>query len=484
MNYHSRYAGLRQPVETCLIGAGAFGVSFIAQSRATPLVSARIAVDVTAEAAGQALAAAGIPRGDIRLCATEAEARLAFGQGHAVAAATLETVMPLPFSLVVEATGHPEAGARHALAAIEARRHVLLVTKETDSVAGPMLAHLASEAGVGITPVDGDQPSLLIDLVTWAQTLGFRILAAGKSSEYDFVFDPATGLVTSNGQTASLPGLGEWWNPAARGIAQVAAAREAELATAFPLRAVPDLCEMCIVANVTGLTADRPGFHAPVARIPEVAGLLRQGHGGLLGGEGRIDVFHHLRQADEASFAGGVFVIVACEDAGSWQVLAEKGHAVSADGRTAMIYLPRHLLGLEAATSILDLAGLGQSAYGPAYRPHVDLVAVATRDLAAGEMLTAKGHHHTIDGVGAEIRTASPIADDRTAPYYLVANRQLARPVRAGEPVRISDLAVDSASPLLLLRERQDSVFLSPGDRSGAGRQHVPHSPVSGEPQS
>ena len=50
--------------------------------------------------------------------------------------------------------------------------------------------------GVICTPVDGDQPSLLIDLVTWAEVLGMDIIAAGKSSEYDFVFDPASGNVT------------------------------------------------------------------------------------------------------------------------------------------------------------------------------------------------------------------------------------------------------------------------------------------------
>lgn len=461
MNYHSRYASLRDPIVTCLTGAGAFGISFIAQSRATPLVSARIAVDVTAEAAAQAFAAAGIPRADIRLCLTQAEAKLAFAQGHAVAAASLDVVMPLPFQILVEATGHPEAGARHALTAIEARRHVLLVTKETDSVAGPVLARLANEAGVGITPVDGDQPSLLIDLVTWAQTLGFRILCAGKSSEYDFVFDPDTGHVSSNGLVARLPGLREYWHLGDRSLSAVAAAREGELAKAFPLRAVPDLCEMAIVANVTGLTADRPDFHAPVARIPDVAGLLRPEHGGLLSGAGCVDVFHHLRLADEASFAGGVFVVVSCDDAGSWRVLAEKGHAVSADGKSAMIYLPRHLLGLEAATSILDLVGLGQSAYGPAYRPQVDLVAVATRDLAAGEMLTAQGHHHTIDGVGARILPASPLNADKTAPYYLVANRPLTRPVPAGQTIRLSDLAIDTSSELLKLRQKQDATFLA-----------------------
>ena len=460
MNYHTRYAAVREPISTCLVGGGAFGQSFLAQARFIRKLSARIAVDLTAEAAGKALEAAGFAKADIRLCTTPAEARAAFDAGHAIAAGRLDTVIGLPFRMLVEATGHPEAAAQHALMAIAAQRHVLLVTKETDSVAGPMLARLAREAGVNITPVDGDQPSLLIDLVTWAETLGFDLLCAGKSSEYDFVFDAATGRVVSNGAMAELPAMRTVWSAEGRGLRDLAAARAGILGAAFPLRTVPDLCEMTLVANATGLGADIPPFHMPVARVPEVAALFSPSPGhGLLFGTRRLDVFHHLRAPDEASFAGGVFVTVACQDRTSWQVLAEKGHVVSADGASAMIYLPRHLLGLEAATSILDLAGLGLSGYGDDYHPRVDLVAVATRDLAAGEELTAKGHHHTIDGVAAEMRPMSPLSADRTTPYYLVANRRLARAVRAGAAIRLSDLEIAPGAALLDLRIRQDKAF-------------------------
>jgi predicted homoserine dehydrogenase-like protein len=462
MNYHGRYRAIRSPIETCLIGSGAFGQSFLAQARRIPRLGARIAIDLSAEAAAEAFRVVGHDARDIALCRTAAEAKQAFAAGKLVAANRLENVIDLPIDIVIEATGHPEAAARHALLAIEAKRHVLLVTKETDSVAGPFLARLARENGVGITPVDGDQPSLLIDLVTWAETLGFEILAGGKSSEYDFVFDRASGRVVSNGVPADVPALGDWWSPAGRGLRDVSAGRAAVLGAHYRLQAVPDLCEMTLVANATGLGPDVPPFHAPVARIPEVAALLSDTPGeGLLSGRRRLDVFHHLRSADEASFAGGVFVTVRCQDRTSWQMLAEKGHAVSADGGSAMIYLPRHLLGLEAATSILDLAGLGQSAYGEDYTPRVDLAAVATRDLKAGEMLEAKGHHHTIEGVAAEMRPARALAADAITPYYLVANRRLARDVAAGSPVRLSDLEIAPDSVLLGLRRRQDEAFAS-----------------------
>ena len=460
MNYHSRYAAIRAPIDTCIVGGGAFGQSFLAQARFIAKLSARIAVDLSADIAARALEAAGVPKSQIRPCHSAVEAKAAWEAGHCIAAGALDVVIGLPFQMLVEATGHPEAAARHALTAISAKRHVLLVTKETDSVAGPMLSRLARQAGVGVTPVDGDQPSLLIDLITWGETLGFDILAAGKSSEYDFVFDRASGAVTSNGKEATLPALAEHWHPGARSLREVAAARAAILGSAYPLKAVPDLCEMTLVANATGFAADTAPFHAPVARIPEVASLLSTSpRDGLLSGGRRLDVFHHLRAPEEASFAGGVFIVVRCQDRASWRILAEKGHAVSPDGETAMVYLPRHLLGLEAATSVLDMAGLGLSGYGDDYRPRMDLVAVAIRDLPAGTRLDAKGHHHTIDGVTAEMRPMQPLSADRTTPYYLVANRILVRGVRAGEALRLSDLELDSGSALLDLRRRQDEEF-------------------------
>ena len=460
MNYHSRYRSLRAPVRACVVGGGAFGQSFLAQARFIRRLSARIVVDLTAEAAGEALALSGHPRADIRLCSTAEEARAAFAAGHAIAAARLEAVIDLPFDIVIEATGHPEAAAIHAAMAIEARRHLLLVTKETDSVIGPMLAQMAREAEVGIGPVDGDQPALLIDLVTWGETLGFEILCAGKSSEYDFVFDRASGEVTSNGQTASLPGLSRWWSHGGDGLKDACEGRASVLGQAFSLKAVPDLCEMTLVANACGLDPDTPAFHAPVARVPELATLFSlEASGGLLSGQRRLDVFHHLRAPDEASFAGGVFITIRCKDAASWKVLAEKGHVVSKDGSTAAIYLPRHLLGVEAATSVLDLVGLNQSSYPDDYAPRMDLVAVATRDIAAGTRLDAVGHHHTIAGVSAEMRPMAALSADLTTPYYLVANRVLARDVAKGAPIRPSDLDIGENSMLLSLRQRQDSYF-------------------------
>ncbi len=459
MNYHAYYAKADRPVETCIVGTGGFGQSFLAQAQRVRLLNARIAVDLTAEAAASGLRAAGIDPRQIRICESARDARAAWDRGDFIAASDIVLVADLPFDVVVEATGQPRAAARHARLAIQADKHLALVTKELDSVVGPGLKALGADSGRIVTTVDGDQPSLLIGLATWAEVMGFQLVAAGKSSEYDFVFDPVSGHLSSNEQSADNVDLTSHWDIGSRNVAELLEARHAAIA-GFSQRAVPDLCELLVVANATGLQPDRLDLHAPLARIVEVPTIFSHREtGGILAGDRRLDVFHCLRKPDEISFAGGVFVVVRCDDAKSWKMLKQKGHIVSRTGATAMVFLPRHLLGLEATTSILDATVHQMSGYGSDYRPRYDLVAVATEDLAVGTLLSMGGHHHTISGVTAELRPAVALTATAPAPFYLAADCRLANPVVRGQEIRMNDLELPETSDLMELRRSQDARF-------------------------
>lgn len=458
MNYHTHFSGAHR-VETCIVGTGGFGRSFLVQARRVPSMNARVAVEIDMQTAADVIASIGIDDDRIALCRTAAEAQEAWEGGKYIAAEDLSVVLGLPVEVVVEATGHPEAGARHARLAIEAGKHLVMVSKEADSVVGPALALLARENGVVVTPVDGDQPSLLIALVTWAELLGLEVVAAGKSSEYDFVYDPEAGTITSNGVVVEVPGFAGLGRLGNADAGELAAAR-AKAARVLAQHITPDLCEMTLVANATGLNVDRDDFHAPIARIDEVPTFLAlKADGGLLETPHSLDVFHCLREAGEVSFAGGVFVVVRCDDEATWDMLEGKGHVVSRNRKMAMIYNPRHLLGLEAATSVLSAAVHKQSdgMAEPAHR--FDLVARAQVDLPAGTLLAASGHHHEIEGVAGAILPAFALADDAPIPFYLAANNRLVRPVARGETITLADVEIDPASELLALRKKQDTHF-------------------------
>lgn len=459
MNYLDYFPSPATPIESCIVGAGAFGRSYIAQAGRTPGLHARVAIDVDAGTAAACFRAVGIPDEAIAICATEQAVSKAWQAGKYIAANNLDLTASLPIDIVIEATGNPEAGARHCLAAITAGRHVVLVSKEVDSVVGPYLSQLARQHGCVVTPVDGDQPSLLIGLVTWAQRIGFTVLAAGKASEYDFVVDLEHDSVCSNGTTAPTPGLGSTWlSKSLTGPDLVK--RRAEYCGAFAQHIVPDMCEMQIVANSADMSVDRADFHAPIAHISEIADLFAPvAEGGILSSAPVLDVFHCLRRADEVSAAGGVFVIVQSDDAVTWELLREKGHLVSRDGRRAAVFLPRHLLGLEAATSVFEAALHGRSTGAQTPGPKLDIYARARQALAAGSVLEMGGHHHTMETASAELHPAHPLAPESPVPFYLAANCRLARDVAAGSLVCLADIEVNPASTLLALRRKQDLHF-------------------------
>jgi predicted homoserine dehydrogenase-like protein len=404
-----------------VVGAGEFGASFVYRSMRAPGLRVAGAADTDLERAERVAKRAGIER--IARCDSAAKAQAAFERGDFVACASAEILCALELDFVVEATGSPEGGARTAAAAIAAGRNVAMVSKECDSVVGPILQAKAAGAGLIHTAVDGDQPSLLVGLVTWARTLGLEILCAGKASEFDFVSEDLR--------------------------------RDPDR----PRRTPPDLCELGIVANATGLLPDTPRLHAPIARTLELPELFRpRSEGGLLSRAGVVDMFNCLRRPGEQSFAGGVFVTVRCDDPDTWRVLAEKGIPTSADGRCAMLHNPVHLLGIEAPISLLQSMVLKRPAAQLA--PRVDLVGRAERKLAAGTLLEA-GERHSIPGVEPELADAAPARGANAVPFYMVQGCRLKKDVAAGALVTRDCLEPPTDSVLWTLRAEQDARFFA-----------------------
>src|SRR6202021_2504448 len=97
--------------------------------------------------------------------------------------------------VVIEATGNPVAGIAHALAAFAAGKHIVMVNVEANTLAGPLLARKARAANVIYSMAYGDQPALIAEMVDWARSCGFSVVAAGKGTKYL----PAYHTVTPDG---------------------------------------------------------------------------------------------------------------------------------------------------------------------------------------------------------------------------------------------------------------------------------------------
>ncbi|MCY7319586.1 MAG: hypothetical protein LH617_12845 [Ramlibacter sp.] len=442
------------PLPVGLVGAGEFGATFVAQAARMDGLQVIAVCDRDTARARAAVLAAGIAPSQVRVCASLAEARAA-GQAGAVAVLTsAQDMVQLPLRAVLEATGDPEAAAATALAAIEAGRHVVIATKEAEIVVGAELAQRAFERKVVYSPVDGDQPSLLIGLVGWARMLRLPIVCAGKSSESDFVWDAEAGTVTAWARAEAAPGYRQAFTASDFALAQ-------RHTLSFARTTVPDLCEMGIVANHTGLMPDCSTLHAPIARTIELPSLFRpREQGGLLAGSGRVDMFNCLRRPDELSFAGGVFVVVQAPDEATGRLFAAKGIPTCPQYRHVLLHNPVHLLGAEAAASVLAAAQLGCSTGGTEVKPRVDLVAHAERNLEAGEVLTI-GARHEIPGIGYRLEPARALHEQAPVPYYLAVGGRIRRTVRRGEPLLGGDVDLRQGSVLLRLRQAQDARFFA-----------------------
>ncbi|MFV0333719.1 MAG: flagellar biosynthesis protein FlgA [Tropicimonas sp.] len=443
-------------IRVAIIGFGDYGRSLFFQALRAPGLDVVAVCDRDPDRVRAGLISAGMRADRIVPCNTPSQAGAAIAHGNVVVADDGEMVSRLPLDVVVEATGHPESAALHADLALREGRHVVMVSKEADSVLGPLFSARARAANLVYTPVDGDQPSLLIQLVLWARTCGLTVLSAAKSSEYDFVFDPGAETVRCLERVVQAPGFADLWHLGTGPRREVIDARARAL-KAIPQRTVADLTEMGIVANALGLGVDRPDFHAPVARTQEIPDLLVPG--GLLAAPGCVDVVNLLRRPDEFSLAGGVFVTVACEDRHTWEVLREKGHLVSHDGSAATILNPVHLLGIQSATTILLAALEGRSSGAETLTPHVDLVARARAPLAAGTRLEAAGHHHEIPGLDGELQPARAVTASAPVPFYMLSGHRLRVDVAPGALVTRDMIEAPSDSLLWRLRTEMDAAF-------------------------
>ena len=158
-----------KPVRVALIGAGKFGSMFLSQVPHTPGLEIPVIVDLDPQRAREACRTVGWDAERVATTTFTAD-------GAKAEVGNIE--------VVVEATGNPAVGIRHARAAIAAGKHIVMVNVEADALAGPLLAEEARKAGVVYSLAYGDQPALTSEMVDWARAIGFRVVAAGKGTKY------------------------------------------------------------------------------------------------------------------------------------------------------------------------------------------------------------------------------------------------------------------------------------------------------------
>ena len=404
-----------KPVRVGLIGAGKFGSMFLAQVPTAPGLIVTAIADLSVERARTAMTRVGwdTARADA-VSLTEDGAALAHRDD---------------VDVVVEATGHPAAGIAHARAAFSAGKHVVMVTVEADALVGPLLAAEAASAGVVYSMAYGDQPALVAEMVDWARTCGFAVVAAGKGTRY------LPGFHQSTPDTV-------WSHMGYDPEAAIADGLNPQMFNSF-IDGTKSAIEMAAIANASELDAPADGLAFPPCGVDDLPRLFRpRGEGGLLAASGQVEVVACEERDSRPVFRDlrwGVYVVVKAPTPYAARCFGQYGVVTDPSGLYAALYRPVHLIGMELNVSILSAALRGEPT-GSARAFRADVVATAKRDLAAGDRLDGEGGYTVY---GRLMPAAASLASE-ALPLGLAHGVTLTRAVAAGETVRRSDVTLET----------------------------------------
>jgi len=418
-----------RPVRVGLIGAGKFGSMFLSQVPTTPGIEVAAIADLSPDRAREACRRVGWD--EARIGATR------------FLDDTIAMIASPGIEVIVEATGHAPAGIAHARRAIAEGKHIVMVNVEADVLAGPLLAREAAQAGIVYSLAYGDQPALICELVDWARSCGFRVIAAGKGTKYLPAYHASTpetvwGYYGLTAEQARVGGM------------------NAKMFNSF-LDGTKSGIEMAAVANATGLTPPPDGLAFPPCGSHELAEVLRPGNTGALHHAGQVEVVssQHRDGSDVRNdLRWGVFVVFEAPNDYAMRCFREYGVVTDPSGRFSALYRPFHLIGLELNVSILSATLRGEPT-GVASGFRGDVVATAKRDLRAGE---------TLDGEGGACVWGKlmPAADSLRIgglPIGLASGVTLLHDVPSGQAVQWDHVRVNADDPACSYRRKMETEF-------------------------
>lgn len=341
--------------------------------------------------------------------------------------------------VLLEVTGTIEPALPAILAAIEARKHIVLMNAELDGTLGCLLKAKADAAGVVYTNVDGDQPGVIMNLYRFVRGLGVRPVLCGN-----------------------IKGLQDpYRNPTTQAAFAARWAQNPKMVTSFA-DGTKISFEQAIVANATGMRVGRRGMYGfsvdPGTPIEKAAKLFQP----VLDVEGPGLVDYVVG----ASPGPGVFVLGTVDDPRQREYL--ELYKLGA-GPLYCFYTPYHLCHFEVPNTILRACLFRDAAVAPLGPPVVEVVAVAKRDLERGEILDSLGGY-TVYGVA---ENAPVVMSDELLPIGVATGCRLVRSIAKDVVLTYRDVELPPSRLCDSLRQEQAQHFCGASyveSRTAAGK--------------
>lgn len=423
-----------KPVRVGVIGAGKFGAMFLAQVPNLPGIHVMAIGDLSPANARKSVERVGWK--PERSDATSFDE--AIRNGTTFITDDWRAVVSHPaIDVIVECTGNPVAAVEHCLESFRNGKHVVNVTVEADAFCGFLLGQRAAEAGVVYSLAFGDQPALICELVDWARTCGFPVIAAGRGHKW-----------LPNYSESTPETVGDFWGLTAKQA--VIGGLHPKMFNSFLDGSKPAI-ETAAVANATGLEAPDRGLQFPPGSVYDLPNLFRPvAEGGVLKKTGVVEVVSCLQPDGEEidhHIRNGVWVCIEGDTDYIRRCFQEYGVTTDTTGRYVGIYRRWHLIGLEVGVSVAS-AALRQEATGSPVCFNADVVATAKRDLKADETLDGEGGYM----VFGKLCPANRSLAEGNLPLGLASHIKLARPVAKGQVLTWQDVVRDESVTAYKLR--------------------------------
>ncbi len=423
-------AASETPVRVGLIGAGKFGSMFLSQVPTTPGMNVTAIADLDVVGARAACKTVGWDDEGVNTVRFYDDAASLIAD-HKV-------------DVVIEATGHPAAGLKHAQLALAEGKHIIMVNVEADVLAGPLLAARFRKAGLVYSMAYGDQPALTSELVDWARASGFEVIAAGKGTKYL----PEYHNVTPDGV---------WQHYGLTAQEAAAAGMNSQMFNSF-LDGTKSAIEMAAIANACDLTAPKDGLAFPPCSKDNLQNILiPSSDGGLLEAAGMVEVVSSLNHDGSdvpCDLRWGVYVVIKAPNDYAAACFSQYGLPTDKTGQYAVMYKPFHLIGLELGISVLSAALRGEPT-GQSRSFNGDAVACAKRNLAVGDMLDGEGGYT----VWGKLMPASDSLKLGALPIGLAGGVRVLRTVAKNTVLCWDDVAIDANDQTVILRREMEAEF-------------------------
>ena len=399
------------PIKVGVIGAGQMGYGIVSQISTIPGMIVAGISDINLDAAKRA---------------SDAYNASAAEKVNILTSTDFKEIVHSPnVEVIVDATGVPEAGAKISLETLIAKKHLVLLNVEIDITVGPLMKKLYDAADLIYTGSDGDEPAATVQMYEFAKSMGMEVLLAGKGKNNAL-------KVSANPDTAQAEADSKGMN--------------SHMLAAFQ-DGTKTMAEMNLLSNAIGYVPDFVGMHGISADLDgTVEKLNLRENGGVLNSFGVVEYVDGI--------APGIFCIVKGQNEGVQHELnyllkkGERDHHI--------LFRPYHLCSLETPLTIARAVLEHDTAIVPLGAPISETVAVAKRDIKAGEKIDGIGGY-CVRGV---LETHADMKKNGNVPIGLVGGTSVAkRDIKDGAFLTSDDIELAESTTVYKLRKLQDETF-------------------------